>query len=284
MLYSLQWFSDSGIYIYMGEKEPFILNKPLHQVLGGQAQIVKAALQDGTSTYIKTLDQRNIPIEFTFIPKGNRKLKMKTVWDETSNLLSEAFLPKTMGWLIYENNRGGQIIRARAITTPTETSRGNGWIRYEVELLADSPYWQDSELHEDKIGDLQKKFSFPLSFPFKTGKYTNKSIITNPQSEEIKPIFEVYSVLNELTIKNETTGIEMVINHDIRENQKIIIDVAESTVSLYENGVFVEDISNWMDGDFITFKKGENVISVENDTPDDLTACKALYRIPVWGV
>ncbi len=268
----------------MGDKEPFILNKPLHQTLGGRAQIVKAALQDGANTFVKTLDQRYIPIEFTLISKGNSKLKMKTVQDEHSNLLSKSFLPKTMGWLLYQNQRGGQLIRARAITTPTITSKGPNWIKYEVELLADSPYWQDSELHQVKIGDLQKMFKFPLAFPFKTGYYTNKSTIHNPQDEEIKPIFEIYSVLNELIIKNETTGAEMTINHNITEGQTMIIDVMESTVSLYENGVFVEDISNWMDGDFITFVKGDNVISVTNDLPDDLTACKAIYRIPIWGV
>lgn len=283
-MYTLQWYSDNGIYIQFGNKEPFILNTPLHQVLGGNAQIVKSALQDGASTYGATLDQRHIPIEFTVVSRGNSKLKLKTVQDEHSDLLSKAFLPKTMGWILYQNGRGGQLIRARAITTPTIISRGSSWIKYEVELLADSPYWQDSELHEVKIGDLQKGFSFPLMFPFYVGSYTNKSTIHNPQTEKIKPIFEVYSVLNNLTIANETTGAEMIINHDITENQTMIIDVSESTVSLYEGGVFIEDISNWLDGDFITFVKGDNVISVENDAPDELTACKAIYRIPVWGV
>lgn len=283
-MYTLQWHSDSGLYIHFGEKGPFVLNHPLRQVLGGNAQIIKASLQDGASTYNTTLDQRNIPVEFTVIAQGNSKLKLKTVLDEHSDLLSKAFLPKTMGWLVYQNNRGGQLVRARAITTPTITGKGSNWIKYEVELLADSPYWQDSELHEVKIGDLQKMFSFPMSFPFKTGIYTSSSTIHNPQAEGIKPIFEVYSVLNSLTVENETTGLVMTINHDIAENQKMIIDVLESTVSLYEDGVFVEDISNWMDGDFITFTKGDNIIRVSNDIPDDLPACKAIYRIPVWGV
>lgn len=283
-MYTAQWFSDSGIYIHFGEREPFILNTSLNQPLGGAAQTIKAALQDGATTYIKTLDQRTIPMQFTLIAKGNSKLKMKTVLDEQANLLSKAFLPKTMGWLLYQNSRGGNLIRARAITTPTETGRTSNTIKYEVELVADSPYWQDSELHQIKIGDLQKLFRFPLRFPFKMGRYKSTSVIHNPQEEEIKPIFEVYSVLNELVIENITTGKAMTINHDIAENQKMIIDTAESTVSLYENNVFVQDISNWMDGEFITFVKGDNVIKVANDVPDELPACKAIYRIPVWGV
>jgi hypothetical protein len=281
---TVQWIADNGIYIHFGEKEPFILNSTLRRPLGGNAQIVKSAMQDGASTYITTLDQRNITVAFTAIAAGNSKLRTKTIRDEQSNLLSKAFLPKGMGWLVYQNGRGGQLIKARAITTPTVTGEGSNWVRYEVELLADSPYWHDSELHEIKIGDLRKLFSFPLTFPFMIGTYNPTSTINNPQSEEIKPLFEVYSVLNSLTITNLTTGAQMRVNRSIAENQKVIIDTAESLVSLYEDGVFAEDISNWLDGDFITLVKGGNVIKAENDVPDELPACKVFYRVPVWGV
>ena len=184
---------------------------------------------------------------------------------------------------MYQNGRGGQLVRARAITTPTETGRTHNTIKYEVELVADSPYWQDSELQEVKIGDLQGLFSFPLRFPFKMGRYTSSSTIYNPQDEEIKPIFEVYSVLGKLVIENTMTGGEMTVNHNITAEQKMIIDVGEGTVSLYQNGNFVQDISNWLEGDFITLAPGKNIIKVANDVPDDLPACKLLYRIPVWG-
>jgi len=283
-MYTAQWYSDNGIYIQFGEKKPFILNEPLGQPLGAQAQTIKAALQDGATTYFSALEQRTIPIKFTLCAEGNSNLLVKTVLDEHLNLISMAFLPKTMGWLLYQNGRGGNLIRARAVTTPTEIGRTNNIIKFEVELIADSPYWQDSILHEVKIGDLDKQFSFPFTFPFKVGSYTSSSIIHNPQAEEIKPVFEVYSVVDDLTIKNETTGATMTINHNIAENQKMIIDVAESTVFLYEDGVFVSDISNWMDGDFITFIKGDNTIKIVNDAPDDLPACKTIYRVPIWGV
>ena len=98
-MYTAQWYSDNGIYIHFGESRdgPFVLNTPLNQPLGGAAQTIKAALQDGATTYTKTLDQRTIPIQFTLIAKGNSKLAMKTVLDEQSNLLSKAFLPKNNG-------------------------------------------------------------------------------------------------------------------------------------------------------------------------------------------
>jgi hypothetical protein len=261
-----------------------MLTKPIGAPLTAEAHIVKAALTDGAATYGANLEQRYVPVEFSLVARGNGGLPAKTVLDEYSNVLARAFSPKTSGWAVYYNSAGSYILRVRPNTAPTVKNRTEYHYDMEVELIADNPLWQRSELFDISIGIVMPKFSFPLTFPFYTGQYISEVYITNPQNEHIKPVFYISRVVGDLTLKNESTGAEMKINKELTENQNLIVNTAQFTVSLYENGEYKEDISNLMDGDFITLPRGNNLIKIYNDLADNFTTCRILYRLPVWEV
>lgn len=281
---TLQWISDNGHYILFCDKEPFVLTSPIRSDVGATAQTFKAPGQDGATTYNATLNQRTISFSFTLEAKGNSSLAASTVLDEQCDIINNAFIPKLQGWLIYNNGRGGNVIRARAIATPTAREQGHNFIKFDVEILTDSATWQDAELKSATLGELQKLWKFPFTLPMTFGIYTQYSTINIPSTEPVYPVFEIYSQLSTLKITNETTGEYIEVNHTIAENQYMRIDTAEKTVSLYEDGEYKEDVSNWADGDFIKLIKGDNRLKAENDTPSDIPAAAIFWRNIIMGV
>lgn len=281
---SIQWVSDNGHYILFCDKPPYILNTALRSDVGAVAQIFKAPFQDGATTYNASLEQRTITFPFTLIAKGNTGLKAKTVLDEHCNILNTAFTPKTIGWLIYTNNSRQQVIRARAVATPTVKDQGMNHINFDLELLTDMAVWQSEKLNSTTIGELSKSWMFPFTFPVIFGNYTQFSTVNNPSTENIYPTFKVTSQLSTLKITNVTTSEYLEVTHTIAENQYMVIDTFEKTVSLYENGVYLDDVSNWMDGDFIKLASGGNVLKVENNIPNDIPAVVMYWRDIVMGV
>lgn len=287
---TVQWVSDNGLYLYLGAAPPYMLNADVHTGLSGAAQVVKSPHQDGQTTYGVTLNARTISLTFTVHACGNYGLSAERVLDEHINYITEAFNPKVSGTLIYNNKRGGQRIRARAEAVPEPKEQGKYYAVYEMTLLTDAPYWEETTEQSSKLGELECKWKFPFVFPVIFGNYTQSRMIYNPTSLTIYPKIEVYTNSALIRITNETTEKFILVEHEIADGQKMVIDCAQKTVSLWtENAggyVYAQDISNWvsLDSDFITLEPGKNQLKTENEKQNDVPAASIFWRNPIAGV
>lgn len=289
-----QWISDNGLYICFSYIGPFFLEESIRSGVGAIAQINRSPLQDGANTSNAQLEQRTILVKGALFAKGNRILRADTVLDETINILNEAFNPKVFGTLVYNNERGGQLIKGRPVTTPVITSEVaiNTVIKFEVEILTDDSYWHDTTLNSSILGKLTKLWIPPtFTFPGMFGTYTQITEIMNPSRMIADTVIEVYSNLEFIKITNETTGKFILVEQAISDNQKMVIDSKDYSVSLYEkdsSGVyqFIRDVSEWIstDSEPIRLIPGVNVLKVENEVQDDVPTARLLWRLPIMGV
>lgn len=274
--------------------KPLFLENNIRSGVGATAQINISPLQDGANTSNAQLQQRNFIIKGALIAKGNPLLPADTVLDETINMLNEAFNPKLFGTLIYNNERGGQFIKCRPITTPVITTEveANTVIKFEIEVLTDDSYWEGTELNVSSVGSLEKLWNPPeFTFPGMFGNYAQISEISNNSKLTIETIIEVYSNAEFIKITNQTTGDYILVEKAIADNQKMVINSKDYSVSLYEKdeyGVyqFVEDVSEWIaiDSEQIRLIPGPNILKVENELQNDVPAASLFYRLPIMGV
>lgn len=289
-----QWISDNGLYICFSHIGPFFLEESIRSGVGSTAQINKSPLQDGANTSNTQLEQRTILVKGALFARGNRFLRADTVLDETINILNEAFNPKVFGTLIYNNARGGQMIKGRPVITPVITTEVgvNTVIKFEVEILTDDSYWYDITLNSSVLGTLTKLWTPPtFTLPGEFGIYTQITEVTNTSRMIADTVIEVYSNLEFIKITNETTGKFILVEQAISDNQKMVIDSKDHSVSLYEKDAsgqyqFVSDVSEWIstDSEPIRLIPGVNVLRVENEVQNDVPTARLLWRLPIMGV
>ena len=283
---SLTYISDNGCVVSMVNRAPYIFNRLISD-LGATPQIGRSPGRDGATTYNVNLNQRNINVKGFIHALGNHRLDIKTIVDEHKNFLDTCFNPNTFGTLIYQNNRGGQIIRARPITTPTYSEIRNFQnIAFDIEFVSDDCYWESIKLFEERLGTTTKLWKFPFTLPLKFGEYSSEVTINNPTKMNIKPIIEVYSNAEMITVSNLTTEKSFTVEHEILSHQTMVIDSKTATVSLHENNTFVSDVSNWVTvtSDFIELVPGKNTLKITNEMQYDSPNAKIFYRIPILGV
>ena len=188
-------------------------------------------------TYGINLNGGNINLKGNIQAFGNKLLDVETILDEHKSFLNFCFNPKIPGILIYNDNKGGQIIKARPLTTPvySQNITNSQNIDIDVEFETDAAFWESFDLFESSLGSLTKLWKFPFKLPLKFGEYISVVTIKNPTPITIEPYFEIYTNSEFIKITNETTGDFIEIIHAIQEGQKMVIDTKTAIVSLYEN-------------------------------------------------
>lgn len=276
---SLQWISDNGYYIWAGGKGPLILSGRVDTNVSGQAQEVKAPLQNGISSYDPTLEEMEISFGITLQISGTRNVRAKAMRDEWKNIVSFAFAPNCYGTLIYNTETGENYARCRPTSKPVVKEHQSGLVEWEIELVSDYPMWQGAE-QSAYMGMLEKKLIYPVVLPAVYGEYKPGVTIDNAALVEVFPVYEVYSNLETFGVTNETTGKEFSINHAIDDDEKMVIDTYHKTVTLIHADGTAEDISHYLDGDFVTLCGGLNRLVAHNQIVSENPSCKIMWRLP----
>lgn len=234
---------------------------------------------DGASTYDPTLEQMEIVFKIAVNISGNRNIPARMARDEMKNILSFCFSPNQFGSLIYNNSAGEHYARVRPTCKPEIIEQSESYVVYEIELESDFPYWQ-GELKSEFVGSVTKLLRYPVKLPGKYGAYQQGCIVFNPSPIKIYPIFELQSAATQFTIKNETNGETFEINHAVVSGEIMRIDTYNNTVKLINQAGVISDVSNYVDGDFVTIASGKNRIISQNEVSGDTPACKIMWRVP----
>lgn len=287
----ISWASENGRTIVFDSAGPFYF-KDLSSTLGAAAETVKTPRQDGSTTYYTSLDTRSINLVGGMLVYGDRGRSARVEYDKARVLLHEAFAPNRWGLLTYYKEDEAVWVRCRPVSTPTISAPVGTYSTVDVDFVTDSPYWETALEHVVCIGAIQKFRRFPWT-PVKgpMGVFNRFASIQNPTVLDIVPSAEVYSTGQYVTLTNLSTGEHVTIEHAIREDQKLMVDLSDMSAFLWtKNGAgdFAEpeDVSHWMslDSEPWGLKPGLNQVAITNDVPEDTPVAYVRYRIPSLGV
>lgn len=295
---SATWISDSGTTIKFCGANPRDRSAPyyfrrLTDSLGATAETVKTPRQDGQTTSYTSLGNRSIVLEGQLWVLGSLDAPIRQLRDRQRALLAQAFIPNTWGLLIYYTEDGARQIRARPVSKPTITEGDNpGLCNISIDFTTDAAYWSSTELYTEMAGGYTANWRFiwsPVSAPM--GTYRPWAYITNNWVEPIYPTIEVYTTSRIVTLTNNTAGKSITINHPIEEGQKLVVEMEEVIVILWEMdkaGVYQEkeDVSHWLGlgSDPWQLIPGINHVIVSNENPNDAPISVISYRLPYAGV
>ena len=279
MIHSIQYRSDNGMYICTSRNGPYMLSGTVDTKVKSKANTVKPPGFDGASTYDPTLEQMEIVFRIAVNIGGNRNIPARTARDEMKNILSFCFSPNQFGSLIYNNSVGEHYARVRPTCKPEIVEQNESYVVYEIEMESDYPYWQ-GEKKTEFVGHLTKMLRYPVKLQSRYGIYQQGCVVYNPSPIKIYPVFELQSAVTQFKITNETNGEMFEINHAVASGETMRIDTYRNTVNLISQSGVITDVSNYVDGDFVTLASGKNRIISQNEISGDTPACKIVWRVP----
>jgi hypothetical protein len=135
----------------------------------------------------------------------------------------------------------------------------------------------DLEIHPFRI---YGGIAIPAIVPFEwEGGSTEPSTITNAGNEQSEPIFTIYGPGTYFKVKNITTGEYFEIDEEIIQDDEIIIDVKNQTVTLDGSS-----IRSSFSGDFWKLESGDNLVRFVVLGDDENTKLKIEWRDAYLGV
>ena len=159
----------------------------------------------------------------------------------------------------------------------------SGFYKFVLQFQADNPYFTDTE---EKVYPIYKRedmitgrFVLPAVF---TQRTTSNSVVIDGDMP-IYPIINITAIspsgnYGTFTIKNNTTGSFIVLNHQLKQNEKILVDVPNRKIISNIDGNITNQISDkTVLSDFV-LEQGENNISVEKTNADDVFYAEITYK------
>ena len=269
MLRAVTWVPDGGAPIHFGREPPFFFNRITDSV-GGEPETAKAPRQDGQTTFHTSLTSRAITLTAQMVSLGDRRTPARGVRDQRRVLLGGAFLPKTWGTLIYHTNAGNKQIRCRALANPTITEETPTLANISIDFESDSAFWEGAAQQRGMVGGAVKKFRFPWhprKMPY--GVYWRWYRAYNPGAHVVWPQIEIFTAMEVVILTNETTGQTMKIDIEIKDGQKLVVDMYEMYAALWNlaDGTY-EDVSHWisLDSEPWGLVPGNNSIIIDNES------------------
>lgn len=298
MFRTIEYQSENGLSVLLGDKPPYILNTKPGDTLSSASQVVMPPGQDGADEYNITRRQRSIFIEGMIIAEGNKNVSVQTELDRLRKRLTSVFDPRRTGVLIYNTADGRyRLSRCRSPSTPQYGKCVQNILPFVIELTSGDSLWESDTRYSLPLGTAYFNLRFPLFIPdegFPMDVEFMDAIINNDTTLDIKPVIDVFDTSGaHVTVVNETTGTYITVSHDVQEHQKMTIDVANATVKLFEkdgdNWKLVDNnILNWMtpDSDLTSFVivPGINSFTINDDLPGVKPIMTIFWRIPYVGV
>lgn len=293
---SALWQAENGLTVELyggrpGKGRPYGFVS-ISSALGATAETARAPRQEGQTTYYATLDAMTVNLVGTGWLLGNRSHPARAEYDKARSFLAEAFAPDVWGTLTYYREDRAVRARCRAAATPAFTQAAETFLKFDVDLVSDDPCWWAAEEEIVCVGRSKKFFRFPWTPVLSPlGALERTARVVNPSTRTVYPTVEVYSTGQYVTLRNETTGGKVTIEHAIAGGEKLVVDLRDVTAWLWRqdgNGDYrqSEDVSHWMslDSEPWGVVPGRNVLTIANDEPEDTPVAYIRWRLPVLGV
>jgi len=226
------------------------------------------------------------------IIRGDRDHPALAEYDKARSWLCEAMAPDVWGTLTYYREDGPVSIRCRAVALPTISAPVGTFSTIDVDLIADTPYWERAEEQVTSVGRILRLLHFPWA-PKKGpwGCFNRFAGISNDTTRQIFPTVEIFATGQHVTLENVTAGKSVTIEHGIAENEKLVVDLRDVTAILWRrdaSGAYqeAEDVSHWMSltSEPWALVPGWNHVVISNENPEDTPLAYLRYRLPVLGV
>ena len=110
-------------------------------------------------------------------------------------------------------------------------------------------------------------YSFPNEHIFNETIIGNTGIIYNDGFNTIYPVIEIVGEINNISIKNNTTGEELKINSNLNTGEMLIVDCRKETRSIIKIDATGEEVNylKHKSGVWLSLKNAENEISIKCD-------------------
>ncbi len=254
---------------------------------------IYAALGSGTNNTVDSIAIDNLTgfvyLGGAFTTAGGNSANYITVWNGVSFSALGSGMDASVGELAIGNDRlliaGGGFTSAGGISLADRLARWNGyvWGHWDIDLPG---LPNVNAILASKYVDpiIPQKYDLYVGFSTTgTGDFAGKTTVTNEGSVDVFPkfIFERNggTVITLETIKNETTGKELLFDYDLLDGEQLTIDLTPTKKSI-ESNYFGDRLdallANSNFGDFI-LETGDNDITcfaVDNFSlyPSSLTA------------
>lgn len=215
--------------------------------------------QDGGNIWKQQYDMRTIGLE------GTVRGTDATDYFENKRALVQAFsiVPNALELSITKWDALTKTIYAKTIVTPQiiENSGENTIARWRVEMLCESPFFQDgTEQTLQLTPSAESGYPVATNLPNPVGQLTgtNTGSITNGGDVEGYAEFVISGAISNPTITNLTTGESFTINRTIASGDYVRVKQTTQglSVSLNDSTSILSDF----DGDFFDLPVGSNTI------------------------
>jgi hypothetical protein len=290
----IKFESDNGHVIEFKSKPPFIL-KYLRDNMSGEANSIKIPGKDGAVTYDLTRSQRHIEISCSVISKGSREKLMKQSQTENRDYISRCFDPGFFGVLYYWGSwqDKGKKIRCRPTGIPAFEDDINNLTNFNLGFESDGSAWSSIEELRASLGIKWGNHRFPAftGFPTAFSYITTRAIIYNPTRYDIKPTVTVYNSKLPVYVTNETTGAFLKFKIPVEKNQRMIVDIKNTSAILEEytdyNWTYKENVIHYLTldshlTDFVIVP-GNNELTIDK-AEDENPILTVTANTPILGV
>lgn len=208
--------------------------------------------------------------------------RLQKMWQEIGRIM----LPDHDGTITVENEIGTYRIIARLLSLPDMEKVLISYGKFKVEFVADNPFWISTERFIKKIGQLQKKACYPLSWPLCYGAFETEAIIDNDTNLRLPMKIEITNEAEFIKIINLTTKEFIQIDKALGKNQSMTVDTEDCSVVIRtfddDRNLISEENANYrltvdstpdMMLDF-----GKNHIIVENGVSGEYPAATITYN------
>jgi len=277
--------------VHFGRGPIFFFNK-LYDRVSGERETTKAPRQDGTTTDHTSLSGRSITLTGQMLSTGDRRTSARVVRDGSRVYLGDAFLPGRWGTLIYHTNAGNKQIRCQTVGNPTITEETPTLADISIDFESDAAFWEGETIQRGTVGGATKLFRFiwsPRKKPY--GVYSRWYRAFNNCAHLVWPLIEIFTAMETVILTNKTTGQTMTINVEIKDGQKLVVDMFEMHAVLWdldEDGAYIEgeDVSHWisLDSEAWGLVPGHNELAIDNDRNVETPIVTILHRELFGGV
>mgnify|MGYP002507803314 CR=1 FL=1 len=244
---------------------------------GSACEVFKAINQHGQTSGETLYNARMIPCRIAIAGLENGKYSHKALLQNEQQAF-KFMQPHLPMQLVYENDIGVYKINVRLEEKPPRKKDVGEVYKYDINFIADNPYWQANEDICFRLGSIVGGFSFPFSFnpTVKFGTWVKTCTIENDTGIETPFTIEMTTVSDYCKITNEK-GEFIKVDKPVTDGQKLIIDTYDMTVKLVNaDGSFVYANNKvTLDSTYFKLHYGTNVLTLDNgqSTPAIASIC-----------
>lgn len=214
---------------FSSDTEPFFLLGLDCNSIGTSADTYQPMGIHGQKTRVVRYNPRTIVATFGIIGIEDNRYstkRLQKMWQEIGRIM----LPDHDGTITVENEIGTYRITARPLSLPDMEKVLISYGKFKVEFVADNPFWISTERFIKKIGQLQKKACYPLSWPLCYGTFETEAIINNDTNLRLPMKIEITNEAEFIKIINLTTEEFIQINKALSKNQTMTVDTEDCSV------------------------------------------------------